>query len=263
MTDPTPLDAAHAAMSAAPDDDAARLRFYARFAEAEVFLLLEREAEGEVLTPRVFDLEEGPVVLVFDREERLAAFTGAPAPYAALPGRVVARMLGGQGIGLGLNLEVAPSALLLAPEAVDWLAGMLGQVPEEHGDRPEEVFAPKGLPEAVLSALDAALARAAGLAGGVWLVGARYGDGREGHMLAFTDAAPGAEAALARAAGEALAFSGAEDVRIDVTFLDGTDPAAARIARVGLRFDLTPPAPDPAPARRAPGSDPDAPPILR
>ena len=207
------------------------------------------------------------MVLVFDREERLAAFTGAPAPYAALPGRVVARMLGGQGIGLGLNLEVAPSALLLPPAAVDWLAGMLGQVPEERADRPEEVSAPKGLPDAVLAALDAALARAAGLAGGVWLVAARYGDGRAGHLLAFTDAALGAEVALARAVGEALAFSGAEDAGIDVTFLDGADPAAARIARVGLRFDLTPPtpelAPEPAPVRRAPGSDPDAPPILR
>ena len=135
MTDPTALDTAHAAMSAAPEDDAARLRFYARLAEAELFVLLEREAEGEVLSPRLFDLADGPVVLVFDREERLAAFTGAPAPYAALPGRVVARMLGGQGIGLGLNLEVAPSALLLPPAAVDWLAGMLGQVPEERADR--------------------------------------------------------------------------------------------------------------------------------
>ncbi|MBI1219462.1 MAG: SseB family protein [Rhodobacteraceae bacterium] len=263
MTDPTPLDAAHAAMAAAPEDDAARLRFYARLVEAELYLLLEHEAEGEVLSPRLFDLEDGPVVLAFDREDRLAAFAGAPAPYAALPGRVVARMLDGQGIGLGLNLEVAPSAMLLPPAAVDWLAGMLAQAPEERDERPVEVFAPGGLPEAVLAALDAALARAAGLATGVWLVAARFGDGREGHLLAFTDAAPGAEAALARAAGEALAFSGAEDLRIDVTFLDGGDPAAARIARVGLRFDLTPPAAAPAPPRRAPGSDPDAPPILR
>ena len=33
-----------------------------------------------------------PVVLVFDREERLAEFSGGIAPYAALPGRVVAAM---------------------------------------------------------------------------------------------------------------------------------------------------------------------------
>lgn len=263
MTDPTALDSAHAAMGEAPEDDAARLRFYARLAEAELFLLLEREAEGDVLSPRVFDLEDGPVVLAFDREERLAAFTGAPAPYVALPGRVLARMLGGQGIGLGLNLEVAPSAILVPPSAVDWLAGMLAQVPEERAERPQEVSAPKGLPETVLAALDTALARAAGLAAGVWLVSARFGDGRAGYLLAFTDAAPGAEAALTRAAAEALAFSGVEDVRIDVTFLGADDPAAARIARVGLCFDLTPPTPDPAPARRAPGSDPAAPPILR
>ncbi|HEX9856761.1 MAG TPA: SseB family protein, partial [Paracoccaceae bacterium] len=79
----TPLDTAYAAMEAAPGDDTARLRFYERLAEGEVFLLLEAEAAGDTLAPRVFDLEEGPVVLAFDLEERLAAFTGIPAPYAA------------------------------------------------------------------------------------------------------------------------------------------------------------------------------------
>ena len=87
----TPLDLAYEAMAAAPDgDDAPRLRFYERLADGEMILLLEKEAEGETLAPRVFDLEDGPVVLVFDTEERLGAFTGMPAPYAALPGRVIA-----------------------------------------------------------------------------------------------------------------------------------------------------------------------------
>ena len=47
MTDPTPLDLAHAAMEAAPEDDAARLRFYERLADGEVFLLLAGAPEGE------------------------------------------------------------------------------------------------------------------------------------------------------------------------------------------------------------------------
>ena len=44
MTEETPLDAAHAAMEAAPEDDAARLRFYERLADSELFLLLRRGA---------------------------------------------------------------------------------------------------------------------------------------------------------------------------------------------------------------------------
>ena len=109
----TPLDRAHAAMEADPGEAAMRLAFYDCLAGAEVFLLLQAEAEGDRITPEVFDLETGPVVLAFDREERLAAFLGRPAPYAALSGRRLAGMLAGQGLGLGLNLDVAPSAMLL------------------------------------------------------------------------------------------------------------------------------------------------------
>ena len=117
----TLLDAAHAAVSAEPENEALRLRFFERLADGELVLLLEREAVGERLEPKLFELEDGPVILVFDREERLAEFSGGIAPDAALPGRVVAAMLKGQGIGLGVNLGVAPSSMLLSPEAVDWL----------------------------------------------------------------------------------------------------------------------------------------------
>ncbi|MDE3027588.1 MAG: SseB family protein [Paracoccaceae bacterium] len=263
MTDATPLDLAHRLMTAEPDNDALRLRFYERFADGEAFLLLETEAEGENLTPQLFNLEDGPVVLAFDREDRLAAFTDAPAPYAALPGRVIVGLLAGQGIGLGINLSVAPSSMLLGPDAVDWLADSLGNAPAEVEAKPQSLHAPAGLPEALLTALDAKLARAGGLAASAYLAGVTYQDGRRGHMLAFIDPAPGADGALAKAAAEALTFSGIEAGEMDVTFLRSSDPAAAALARMGLRFDLTlpePPAPEP---RKAPGSDPNAPPILR
>ena len=103
----TLLDAAHAAVSADPENEALRLRFFERLADGEMVILLEREAAGESIEPKVFDLEDGPVVLVFDREERLADFSGGIAPYAALPGRVIAGLLKGQGIGMGVNLGVA------------------------------------------------------------------------------------------------------------------------------------------------------------
>lgn len=257
----TPLDAAYAAMAADEDD---RLPFYERLADGELFVLLEREAEGgEDIRPRVFPLEDGPVVLVFDLEERLAEFAGGVAPYAALPGRVIARQLHGQGIGLGINLGVAASAMVLPPEAVDWLAGMLDAGPEEVEAVPESFHAPKGLPDRLVTGLDAKLARAGGLAGAALLAGVTYRGGRRGHMLAFVDAVAGAEDALARAAAEALAFSGIEAGEMDVAFVSVGDAVTAAMARVALRFDL--PAPliaEPA-APAAPGSDPSRPPRLR
>ena len=56
MSEMTPLDTAHAAMQSAPDDDAARLRFFERLADAELFLLLTKEARDERLSPEVFDV---------------------------------------------------------------------------------------------------------------------------------------------------------------------------------------------------------------
>jgi hypothetical protein len=256
----TLLDAAHAAVSADPENEALRLRFFERLADGEMVLLLEREATGERLEPKVFDLEDGPVVLVFDREERLASFTGGIAPYAALPGRVIAGLLKGQGIGLGVNLGVAPSSMLLPPEAMDWLADTLDEAPEELEAAPER-FLPPRVPEAVVSALDAKLARAGGLAVAALLAGIAYRDGRQGHVLAILDPAPGAEGALARAMGEALVFSGVEAGELDVVFLASAAPAAQAMARVGLRFDLPLPASPADPA--APGMDPSRPPRLR
>ena len=261
MTIVTLLDAAHAAVSANPEDETARLRFYERLADGEMFLLLEREAVGEVIDPKVFELESGPVVLVFDREERLAEFSGGIAPYAALPGRVIAGMLKGQGIGLGVNLGVAPSEMLLPAEAMDWLAEALEGGPEEVEASLRE-FLPPSVPEVVVAALDAKLARAAGLARAAVLCGVVHADGRRGHLLAVLDAAEGAEAALARALREALVFSGVEAGELDVVFLEGSSSVAQAMGRVGLRFDLAVPEEVPV-APSAPGMDPARPPKLR
>ena len=259
----TPLDQAHAAMAAAPEDPAARLRFYDRLAAAELVLLLEAEPEGEEIRPALFELEDGPVVLAFDREERLAAFAEGPAPYAALPGRALAAMLAGQGIGVGLNLDVAPSSILLPAEAIGWLAETAAAAPAEIEARPEALYPPGGLPEGLLEALDARLAAAAGLARAAYLAQVECAGGGSGHMLAFLGTREGAEPALARAAAEALAFSGVEAGWLDVAFLADADPLAARLATCALRFDLPEPAPADRHAPRPPGSDPDAPPRLR
>ena len=103
----TDLDQSYLAMMLKPEDDRLRLHYYDALADSELFVLLEREPKASDIDPKVFALEGGPLVLVFDVEERLSAFTGAAAPYAALPGRVIATALVGQGVGLGINLGVA------------------------------------------------------------------------------------------------------------------------------------------------------------
>lgn len=257
----TDLDIAHAAMDADPDNDAKRLQFYERLADTELFMLLGAEAVGDKVEPELFEIEDQNFVLIFDREERLAQFVGREAPYAGLSGRVLCGMVTGQGIGFALNLEVAPSAMLIPAEAVDWLTVTLENRPHEAQARLTEVSAPKGLPEAVIAGLDRKLAIAAGLANIAYLAAAIYEDGARGHVLAFIDAVPGSEDSLARAAGEALTFSGIEAGTIDVLFARGTDPLAGHLAKVGLRFDL-PALHDPQ-APSAPGMDPNRPPKLK
>ncbi len=146
---------------------------------------------------------------------------------------------------------------------MDWLADLLDAAPEVVEALPEAFHAPKGLPQALVAGLDAKLARAGGLAGAALLVGVTYQGGRRGHMLAFVDAVPEAEAALARAAGEALAFSGIEAGEMDVAFVAGGDAATAAMAHVALRFDLPAPVRAEPAAPMAPGTDPARPPKLR
>lgn len=259
----TPLDIALSLTETHPEDDAARLRLYRLVADAELFLLLTDDAAGTTVSPRVFPLDDGPVVLAFDTEERLAAFTDGPAPYAALPGRIIAAQLAGHGIGLGLNLGVAPASTILPPDAMGWLVRTLAAGPQETSAFPRAFHAPRALPEMLIAALAEKLSRAGGLASAALLGAVDYSDNRRGHMLAFLDARPDAEAALARAAAEALTFSGVEAGELDVTFLSASDPAATALARVARRFDLPDPKPADPPAPTAPGMDPDRPPRLR
>lgn len=259
----TPLDAAHAAMAAG--DEAAALAFYRLLADAPLFLLLEEEAEGERIRPRVFELQDGPVLLAFDSEERLAGMGGAPLPYAALPGRIIAQHLAGQGVSLGLNLGTgAASETLLPPEALSFLAERLEVAPEAVEAAVTGFAPPQGLPPALDEALRFTLSGAAGLARAAVLAGVVYEGGRRGHVLAILDALPEAEEPLARAMAEALAFSGVDAAELDVTFLASDAAAVPALVRAGLVFEVPRPEAPPEPmAPPAPGSDPARPPRLR
>ena len=260
MGEATPLDQAHALMTGAPEDDAARLRFYERIADSELFLLLEAEPVGDQISPIV--LEEA-YVIVFDRAARLAAYVGDVAPYVALSGRAIAGMLAGQPLGMAVNVGVAPSEILLPADAVAWLRDTLAHEPGQVEARIERVLPPAGLPETLIAAIDAKLATATGMAAGAFLVAVEYEGGGKGHMLAFVGGIERAQDALVRAASEALTFSGIEAGAMDVGFFAPSDPVVEKLARVGLRFDLPQGEGLQQTPRMAPGSDPSKPPILK
>ncbi|MBZ4023163.1 hypothetical protein CKO11_11920 [Rhodobacter sp. TJ_12] len=264
----TPYDRAHAAMEAAPDNEALRLAVYDRLADAELFLLLEEEPVDEDITPQVFSTEEGDFILAFDLEERLSAFVGAPAPYAALPGRVIAQTLAGEGVGLGINLGVANSAMLLPPEALEWLTDTLTHAPQATSAIPVAFDAPT-LPPAVLGlllpAFEAKFDQLAGLATHALLGGVTYEGGGRGHVLAFVGAPEPAQPGIAKAMAEALAFSGLEAGEIDVTFLAEDDAATEVLMEKALVLHLPERVEEEVQElnRTPPGMDPDKPPILR
>ena len=157
---------------------------------------------------------------------------------------------------------MAPSAILIPPDALIWLCDTLGgDTPGAATTRPDTLHAPGDLPPSLLHALDSALARMGGLAQQAYLAGAVYPGGVQGHILMFLGAIPEAEEALTRAVSEALVFSGIEAGALDVGFATPDSALAQRLGRVGLRFDL--PVVAERAARLAPGSDLTKPPKLR
>ena len=259
MTEETLLDVAHLEAEA---DESRRPRFMERLAEAELFVLLEKEPEADQISPQLFALEEATFVLAFDRATRLTDFTGQAAPYASLSGRQLAQMLASEGLGLGLNLDVAPSSQLLPPAAIGWLADILDSQPAETEAKPSQIAPPTNLPETLIHTLDSKLALTAGLAEAAYLAEVTYDNSVQTHLLAFIEALPEAQPSLASAVQEALTFSGLEAGSLDVAFLQAADPICASLARNGLRFDL-PEAEQNTVAEINVGLDPAKPPKLR
>lgn len=258
----TPLDFAHDALSADPENDALRLALFSRLAEAELFVLLAAEAEDDKIEPELFAYEGTTYVLAFDTEERLTGFTERPVPYVALSGRVLVSMLVPNGFGLGLNLEVAASSELMPPETLEWFAEILGEDVEAVDKQITELSAPDALPEALIEALDAKLATAQGMASAAYLALAQYSDGTQGMLLAFTGAPDAAQAALTQAVSEALAFSGLAASALDIGYFDEGAPIIEVLQRQGVRVDL--PAQEEVQSLALNvGLDPDKPPKLR
>ncbi|MCB1346624.1 MAG: SseB family protein [Rhodobacteraceae bacterium] len=265
----TDLDLTLRRLAEAPADAPRRLALHAELSRAEVFVLLDAEVAGDRMEPRVFALSDGPAVLAFDSEMRLAGFAGEAA-YAALPGRVLVPMLAGAGLSLILNPD-ADHAALLDPPALAWLADTLAAPAPDVAEAVPEGFAAPALPAPVLALLLPALERRlSGLPGlgRAVLAAVRWRGGGRGHVLALSGLPEAAHPPVARAVAEALSLSGLDAGALDVIFPPA--PAMATIEGVGLALSPVPaPAttdqivtPEPAPGAN-PGLDPSRPPKLR
>jgi hypothetical protein len=257
----TIIDIAHAKMTANPEDDASRLSFYESVADSELFLLLGDEPTDDNIVPELFDIQGQKYALVFDREERLAEFVGRAAPYAGVPGRGLVQMLNGQSVGLALNLEVAPSSMMIPPEAIDWLSDVLLHGPDAREAKLKEITSPAKLPSVVDEALSRKLSQMPGMAAAAYLASSTFDNGERGHIFAFVDAKEGSEDALAHAIGETLNFSGIEAGSLDVMFIRSEDALSEVLERVGKSYAF--PVLQQPSAPVAPGMDPENPPKLR
>lgn len=242
------------------DPEAGRLHFFRTLADTPLVLLLETDAQGETLTPRIFDLPEGRVVLAFEREEDLAVLgqDQGPLPFAELPGRVLARLLALEGLGLGLNLGTgAHSEQLFPATAMVWLTELLaGSLTPRRGG-----LANLTAPDAQAGA---ALARMLAHAPEGW--GGQAGQARlyargDGLALVLSGAPEAGQQALAQSVAEALRFADLGGRVVDIAFADSNAWPEG-----GLRFDWPQPrveASAPAAVRAGPGTDPERPPILK
>lgn len=231
------------------------LAFWETFARSELILALDAEPDGQAISPQVFATSEGSFALAFYGTQALADFAGAPAPYAAMPGRALAALLV-QG-GYGLALDPGGAGIVLAAEDLRWLTETLATPPDPGAAAIARVEPPGEVPPDLLDAI------AARVAPGLFedLVLARI-DEDALPLVAVIGPDEAAEAPLAAALSEALAFAGAgPDWQIG--FFPKSGPLAEALRRHGMRLEITAEAAErPAPPA-APGSVPGKPPRLR
>ena len=100
----TQLNKAFVEMAQNPENNDARLNYYGVLADTNLFLLLEQEPSNEILEPKFIQLEGKNFALAFDSEDSLSEFYGEAAAFAQITGRVLAKMLLEEKVGLGCAL---------------------------------------------------------------------------------------------------------------------------------------------------------------
>ena len=76
----------------------------------------------------------------------LSEFYGEAAAFAEVTGRVLAKMLLEEKIGLGINLGVSEGELLLPWEIIEWFVNVLDETPNLVQTTPKKFLRAKAFP---------------------------------------------------------------------------------------------------------------------
>ena len=227
-----------------------RAQMLSRLADTELSVVLTHEPEGDEVQLRMFPLDGAEVALACDTEDRLADFFGTSVAYAAMPGRILARLLQSAGAGLLVN-PGHPSEMLLDAQILDWLTGALESAPQEAEMRLRLTAPAADTVDALGGPLALRLGDMRGLITGAALVGIAGANTPSSHLLLIAGADPAHQPMIAKSLAEALSFLPPQPGGVDISFAERATPPGA------LLFDLTPPAEPEVP------KGPKGPPILR
>lgn len=247
----TRIDAAWSAAADDPESDEAAARFIdVVLAEALICPVWEEaddlEADSDAIAPKMVEVDGRDTLLLFDTEERLAAFVEEPTSFVALPGQSFFEMAAGRGTQIALNLDVAESSTVFDPDSVDAIAALVHDSEEDAAlidPRQLTVAAPGDVSEEVIAALGARLRAAGDAVTEAWLfdmlkqpVSGAAEAGRDRPVLALVGGDGDADAV--QTLGRELArLAGARDPGgdgVDIAVFKADDPALERIRAVGF-----------------------------
>ena len=225
-------------MSRNPENNDARLNYYGVLADTNLFLLLEQEPSNEILEPKFIQLEGKNFALAFDSEESLSEFYGEAATFAEVTGRVLAKMLLEEKIGLGINLGVSEGELLLPWEIIEWFVNVLDEAPNLVQTTPKKFLRAKAFPEVLFKALQEKLMPAVGLFDEIWVCAVEYNEDETSHLICLMGVQNSAQQAIVKSINEFLSFTDIELGNIDVAHFSYDDEVCTKIREIGIKLEF-------------------------
>ena len=225
-------------MSRNPENNDARLNYYGVLADTNLFLLLEQEPSNEILEPKFIQLEGKNFALAFDSEESLSEFYGEAAAFAEVTGRVLAKMLLEEKIGLGINLGVSEGELLLPWEIIEWFVNVLDEAPNLVQITPKKFLRAEAFPETLFKALQEKLMPAVGLFDEIWICAAEYNEDETSHLICLMGVQNSAQQAIVKSINEVLSFTDIDLGNIDVAHFSYDDEVCTKIREIGIKLEF-------------------------
>jgi len=225
-------------MSRNPENSDARLNYYGVLADTNLFLLLEQEPSNEILEPKFIQLEGKNFALAFDSEESLSEFYGEAAAFAEVTGRVLAKMLLEEKIGLGINLGVYEGELLLPWEIIEWFVNVLDEAPNLVQNTPKKFLRAEAFPEVLFKALQEKLMPAVGLFDEIWICAVEYNEDETSHLICLMGVQNSAQQAIVKSINEVLSFTNIDLGNIDVAHFSYDDEVCTKIREIGIKLEF-------------------------